>query len=498
VHTICFTEQEMEAFADASGDVNPLHLNDKVVVAGGFEAPVVYGVLSVLAALSALKDRPGQVLRRVDASFNRPLFVGSRYRLKVHEGDACHATILIFDSDLQTCTVRASFAEGTMPAARVGAEPTRLPEPFEPSVEELESGLLVTGRYGASGGSMRWLEEHFCLPARGVGCYALHGLLCTSYLIGMRLPGLGSLISRLQFALTQAVEPESAPRCTGPLTYEASVVELEADLGEVAVSGVFEHGERRVAMFTCQTHLSPLLAASDCRRVERYLEASDRLQGRVAVVVGASSGLGAAIAQGMASQGCDVYACSRSGKEPERCASSWIGSIEHACGDGSDPEFCRNLLERIMERHSGVDFLLCCAAPQLSGIGFGTHSMARFNDFLQRSIELVTVPMATFLQPIQIRAGGCLVVSSTALITLPREWGHYVAAKAACEGLAVWSAKRFPEVEIVVARVPRLGRKQRITNGAAGEDTVELEEAAARLVNRLAERIRSGVHLVEW
>ena len=78
MRTICFTKREMQAFADASGDVNPPHMEDQTVAPRRFEAPVVYGVLGVLAALGALKDRSGSVLRALDANFHRPLFVDSR------------------------------------------------------------------------------------------------------------------------------------------------------------------------------------------------------------------------------------------------------------------------------------------------------------------------------------------------------------------------------------------------------------------------------------
>jgi NAD(P)-dependent dehydrogenase (short-subunit alcohol dehydrogenase family) len=496
--TICFTKGEMELFAEASGDLNPLHLQDQTVASGRFEAPVVYGVLGVLAALGALRARPGLALHAIDASFNRPLFAEHRYRLEVHEGDAFHACVMISDSGLRAFTVRMSFAGVADPPAHVGSQARRLREPLEPRIQELEGGLPATGSYGASHGSAKLLETRFCLPARGVGPYALHGLLCASYLVGMRLPGLGSLISRLQFVLVRAkpLYPKSEPRFIGPLTYRAAVVEFDADLGEATVSAALDHGARKVANFTCQTQARSPRAASNPRRIERHLQVSSRLQDHVAVVVGASRGLGGALALGLASQGCDVYACSRSGDGP-RGVLSWSGSIEHSRGDGSDPEFCRDLLERIMLRRDRIDFLLCCAAPRLYSIGFGTYSMARFNDFVQRSIELVTVPMATFLTAVQMRAGGCLFVSSTALETQPREWGHYVTAKAAGEALAIWSTRCFPDVEMVVARVPRLGLGWR-NSERIEEDALETEQAAAHLVDRLAERVGPGVHLVEW
>lgn len=496
MHTICFTENEMAAFAAASGDVNPIHINESVSRAEPFEAPVVYGVLGVLAVLGTVNVRPGRVLRLVDATFSHAMLVGNTYQLSASEHGDLDATTVITDSDIRLCTVKASYIEGTNLSVQVAEVPRRLQEPLVFSRSSIEDLEVVTGQYGGNIDSTRWLERRFCVAQQGVSGYALQGLLCLSYIIGMRLPGVGGMLSRLQVVLPKVDDRDGPPLCREPLSYSALVTDFNPDLGEVTVSGAMHHCEQRVAMFTCEVHLSGVSSKSDYQQIERRLGVSNSLEGRVAVVVGASRGLGATLAQGMASQGCYVYACSRTGDGPES-RPTWSGSVEHVRGECGDPDFCQRLLARILQRHGGVHFLLCCAAPRVGAIGFGTQSMGRFNHFIRQSIELVTVPTAAFISALDEQEGGYLLVSSSALDSMPREWGHYVAAKAAGEAVVVWAGKRFANVEMVVARVPRIGGGW--SGAATGrDDMVAPEDVAALLVNRLAKRVAAGVHIVEW
>jgi NAD(P)-dependent dehydrogenase (short-subunit alcohol dehydrogenase family) len=495
VHTICFTEQEMAAFADASGDVNPIHMNKAASGADPFEAPVVYGVLGVLASLGKVNLSPGRVVRVIDATFNHAMLVDNAYQVAVSEHRDLDATITISDSDICLCTVRASYVEGPNPSVQVAQGTGRSEEPLVLSRSPVEPLEAVAGQYGGSIDSTRWLERRFYVQ-QALGGYAMHVLLCLSYLIGMRLPGVGGTLSRLRVVFPKIDDSDHPKSGERSLSYVASVAELNADLGEMTVSGVIDHSEQRVAMFTCEAHLSGGSPSNDYQLIEQRLGVSDNLKDRVAVVVGASRGLGAALAQGMASQGCHVYACSRTGDGPEG-GPTWNGSVEHVRGECSDPEFCRRLLAHILRRHDGVHFLLCCAAPRVNAIGFEIQSMGRFNHFIRRSVELVTVPTAAFIRSVDEQGGSYLIVSSSALATMPLEWGHYVAAKAACEAVVVWAAKRFANVEMVVARVPRIGRGW--SGAATGrDDMMAPEDVATLLVNRLAERVAAGVHIVEW
>lgn len=76
---LAFDQEDLEAFARLSGDVNPLHSDDAYASSIGFKERVVYGLLTT-SALSRLVGvhMPGRysLIRDVTVQFPNPLYVG--------------------------------------------------------------------------------------------------------------------------------------------------------------------------------------------------------------------------------------------------------------------------------------------------------------------------------------------------------------------------------------------------------------------------------------
>jgi acyl dehydratase len=73
------TPEHMQAFAELSGDYNPLHVDDGFARAKGYEGRVVYGALLVAKVSQLLGMRlPGKdgVWASLSLDFKRPLYVG--------------------------------------------------------------------------------------------------------------------------------------------------------------------------------------------------------------------------------------------------------------------------------------------------------------------------------------------------------------------------------------------------------------------------------------
>jgi len=72
------TREEVKAYADASGDQNPLHQDDVVARAAGFPGVVAHGMFTMGTLASALLQRLGDAatLERLSAQFRSPVFVG--------------------------------------------------------------------------------------------------------------------------------------------------------------------------------------------------------------------------------------------------------------------------------------------------------------------------------------------------------------------------------------------------------------------------------------
>lgn len=73
------TQEKVDLFTKCSGDVNPLHLDDKYAKQHGFSSHVVYGMLtaSLYSTLCGVHI-PGErcLLYSVDVKFTKPVFVG--------------------------------------------------------------------------------------------------------------------------------------------------------------------------------------------------------------------------------------------------------------------------------------------------------------------------------------------------------------------------------------------------------------------------------------
>jgi acyl dehydratase len=72
-----FSSAELAAYAEISGDSNPLHLNSELARKVGLAAPPVHGMLLLAAFEPALQDwRPDLRIERLSGRFTQPLLEG--------------------------------------------------------------------------------------------------------------------------------------------------------------------------------------------------------------------------------------------------------------------------------------------------------------------------------------------------------------------------------------------------------------------------------------
>lgn len=103
------------------------------------------------------------------------------------------------------------------------------------------------------------------------------------------------------------------------------------------------------------------------RRQERVgkIESTDRLEGKRALITGASSGLGYAIAKQMAARGAEVIMACRSGipvKGEEIRLATLSEKVSMLFVDLSDTDSIRDLVRHIKERFGTLDIVICNAA----------------------------------------------------------------------------------------------------------------------------------------
>jgi NAD(P)-dependent dehydrogenase (short-subunit alcohol dehydrogenase family) len=230
--------------------------------------------------------------------------------------------------------------------------------------------------------------------------------------------------------------------------------------------------------------------------------ASDKpFEGRIALVTGASRGIGAATAEALGKAGAHVVLTARKAKDLEG-----VEEAIHAAGgtatiapmDLTESDSIARLATAVAERWDKLDVLVINAAmlPPLTPV---TQIEARsFNQALTLNVLATQVLLAAF-DPLLKRSGRGRVVGLTSSVGAePRAyWGAYGATKAAFETLLACygqEVERISETRVAIVD-PGATRTQMRARAYPGEDPQSVkppEAVAQRIVALLAEDFPTG------
>jgi NAD(P)-dependent dehydrogenase (short-subunit alcohol dehydrogenase family) len=481
---MCFTTQDLALFSAASHDRNPLHISEEYARATPYGEPVVFGMLGALAALGQLPERNDRVLQSVSLEFRNPLAVGVSYCLEVSETSADHSLVKLYDVARLMITATFTFVPGHADVrAKKVQEASCLREAADRKRESFLVGDRVTGAYGPAAGKFEQAVERWGLSSRGATTIQIAAMMWASYVVGMEVPGRRAIFWRLMLDFKPAEGQQE-----GPLFYDVTIQNFDERFDLLHTTGNLSStcGFRATAQMRAFVRQdSPL---PSLHQITDLLPPSEQLRGKVALVIGGSRGLGAAITQALASQGCSVLVNYHQSKaEAEQIRASLRDKcdlIELVQGDAADVEWCRTFQQNILTRYGGLDVLVCNASPPIRPLSFVPEKLAQFQEFLANSVALVSLPMSSFLGALSERSGWNVVVSSAFVRDLPAEWPHYVTAKCAVEGLVHWAAAHHPKIHSLIVRPPKLLTDQ--TNTTLGrQGAMQVEQVAASLVRQL-------------
>jgi NAD(P)-dependent dehydrogenase (short-subunit alcohol dehydrogenase family) len=153
------------------------------------------------------------------------------------------------------------------------------------------------------------------------------------------------------------------------------------------------------------------------------------LDNRVAVVTGASSGIGEAIARGLSAEGFQVYGTSRGAAAPT------ASGIEHVTMDVCDDAAVADGIEWVLDEAGKIDVLvnnagyLCAGAIEEVSLA-DAKAQCETNYFGALRATLAVLPGMR-----ERKLGHIITVSSLAGLVPVPFWGHYNASKFAVEGL---------------------------------------------------------------
>src|SRR5437764_465622 len=160
------------------------------------------------------------------------------------------------------------------------------------------------------------------------------------------------------------------------------------------------------------------------------------LSGRVAIVTGASSGLGARFASVLASAGADVVATARRSERLEQLAAESPRVRPLAC-DVADPDGPRRLVAGALEWFGRVDICVNTAGVS-SGGDDRQATLDGFRSVLRVNLEAVYAVSLAALEPMREQGEGSVINISSmfgSVAAAPVPDAGYVASKSAVNGL---------------------------------------------------------------
>ncbi|SKB33050.1 SDR family NAD(P)-dependent oxidoreductase [Sphingopyxis flava] len=212
---------------------------------------------------------------------------------------------------------------------------------------------------------------------------------------------------------------------------------------------------------------------------------SEELAGQVALVTGASRGIGEAIAFSLAARGAHVVITARTAGGLEALEDRIHnngGSATIAPLDLTDGDSIARLASAMAERWQHLDMLVLNAAMLGTLTPVGAIDGKEFNRLLTLNLVAQQALIANFDPLLRRAASGRLIALSTGVAREPRAyWGAYAASKAALEVLVTSYGAEMRNISNVRTAIldPGGTRTQMRARAYPGEDPQRIKEPAA-------------------
>jgi len=492
-----FEQADLERFSTASRDRNPLHLSAEYARKTPYGSCLVFGILATLKACANFRDRRGTVISSTAIEFRGPVYVGIDYLVEIQDESSDQASLKLSEGGRLVLKAVWSFCSGyarSLDYAELGGEYPREPAEWKPENPAEEYSL--DGVFAPARADFAELLESYSLTTKGFAPIQVAALMWSSFLVGMHLPGKRATFWRLKLDFQTADLPAFVP-----FSYQARTTGFDERLDLLRVAALLSSQGRSFATAEIAAFVLRDSPVPSVEVLKQLLTEQNGLQGKRALVIGGSRGLGAAISQALALQGCTVFLNYRDStaeaEELKKAVATAPGRTELVKGDASDIEWCRRLRVDLFSRVGGLDFLVCNACPPIRSLSFTADNVSRFQEFVSSSLALMAVPMSVFLESLNQHSGCNVLISSAAITTLPAEWPHYVTSKFALEGLVQWAAVNHKKVHFLLVRPPKLLTDQ-MNTPLGRQGALRVETAAARIVSRLCcPDLSASVELLE-
>ena len=226
---------------------------------------------------------------------------------------------------------------------------------------------------------------------------------------------------------------------------------------------------------------------------------------KIALVTGASRGIGAATAQALAVRGAHVILTARNAKDLESVEDAIFddgGSATIAPLDLTDGDSISRLAAAVTERWGKLDILILNAAMLGTLAPVPAIDGAELNRVMTLNVIAQQVIIAAFDALLRKSEAGRLVALTSSVGTNPRAfWGAYGASKAALEALVTSYSEEVKNLSAVRTAIVDPGRTRTKMRAAAypGEDPATVKEptvVADAICEMLAKKFETGHRLI--
>jgi NAD(P)-dependent dehydrogenase (short-subunit alcohol dehydrogenase family) len=232
---------------------------------------------------------------------------------------------------------------------------------------------------------------------------------------------------------------------------------------------------------------------------------SNAFEGKIALVTGASRGIGAAAARALAAQGAHVIITARTAKDLEAVEDAIFaagGSATIAPLDLTDGDSIGRLAAAVTERWGKLDILVLNAAMLGTLAPVPAIDGAEFARLFTLNVTAQQVLIASFDALLRKSEAGRLIALTSSVGSTPRAfWGAYGASKAALENLVVSYGEEVKNLSPVRVAIVDPGKTRTKMRAAAypGEDPVTVKEpsvVADAILNLLQSNFETGARLL--
>jgi NAD(P)-dependent dehydrogenase (short-subunit alcohol dehydrogenase family) len=182
-------------------------------------------------------------------------------------------------------------------------------------------------------------------------------------------------------------------------------------------------------------------------------ENGKRLSGKVALITGATGGIGEATAKRFLEEGASVMLVGRSADKLEKTCERLgaNGKLECFVADAADEEATAASAAAAVEAFGGVDILLANAGTEGNFAPIENLTLAEFESVLRTNVIGVWLSMKYAVEPMKRRGGGSMIALSSiaGMIGFPT-MAPYIASKHAVFGMVKTAALELAESKIRV------------------------------------------------